>query len=75
MGKKRDLANEHIVDLVSNLVGYMRGYVGSANCPYEYNLLGSEDFDKPIKCINCESCKDDFWVHLESILLAKNVVE
>lgn len=75
MGKKRDLANKHIVDLVSNLVGYMRGYVGSANCPYKFNLLGSENLKKPIKCVDCESCKDDFWVDLESELLDRNVVE
>lgn len=74
MGKKRDLANEHIVDLVSNMVGYMQGYVGNSNCPYKYNLLGAENFE-PIKCTDCETCKYNFWIDLESVLLDKYIVE
>ena len=75
MGKKRDLANEHIVDLITNLIGYMQGYVGNSNCPYKYNLLGAEDIKKPDNCSDCETCKHDFWLSLESELLDKNVVE
>lgn len=75
MGKKRDLANEHIVDLVRNMVGYMQGYVGNANCPYKFNLLGAKNIKKPKKCIDCESCKEDFWIDLEANLLDDNVVE
>lgn len=77
MGKKRDLANSHIVDLVSNLIGYMQNYVGSANCPYQYHLVGAENIEMPEDCCrcDCEKCKHDFWIHLESDLLEKNVVE
>lgn len=75
MGKKRDLANEHIVDLVSNMIDYMQGYVGNCNCPYKYRLLGAENLSKPNKCSDCEKCKSDFWIDLESELLEKYVVE
>lgn len=75
MGKKRDLANEHIINLVQNMVGYMQGYVGDSNCPYKYNLLGAENFRKPDKCSDCESCKESFWINLESELLDRNVVK
>lgn len=75
MGKKRDLANEHIVDLVSNMIGYMQGYVGYCNCPYKYKLLGAEKFVKPTKCSDCETCKHNFWIGLEAELLDKYVVE
>ena len=75
MGKKRDLANEHIVDLISNMIDYMQGYVGNCNCPYKYKLLGTEEFVKPTKCIDCETCKHRFWIGLESALLDKYFVE
>lgn len=77
MGKKRDLANKNIVDLVYNLVGYMKGYVGSCNCPYTYKLLGAENFTKPKDChvLGCETCKEDFYTALTSELLDRNVVE
>lgn len=75
MGKKRDKANENIIDLIKNMVGYMQGYVGECNCPYKFNLVGAENIKKPKNCNNCESCKEHFWVEVESNLLDKNIVE
>lgn len=75
MGKKRDLANEHIVELISNMIDYMQRYVGRCNCPYKYKLFGAEKFVKPTKCSDCETCENNFWIGLESALLDKYFVE
>lgn len=75
MGKKRDKANENIATLVREMVGYMQGYVRDYNCPYKFNLVGAEHIKKPSVCNDCESCKKEFWLDLESHLLDENIVE
>lgn len=75
MGKKRDLANKHIEELVCNMTSYMESYVGRSNCPYKYRLLGADDLLKPTKCIDCESCKEFFWAELAAKLIDKYVVQ
>ena len=76
MGKKRDLANKNIEDLVYELVGYMRGYVGNSNCPYKYHLLMADDIKKPdCPSRSCEDCKDEFFEKLTNKLIDNYVVK
>ena len=76
MGKKKDKANKNIEKLINELVSYQEAYVGSANCPYTFHLLGADDIEKPKSChlIGCESCKENFYIKINENLQEKYIV-
>ena len=71
-----ELANHRIECLIMHMVGYMKGYVGSANCPYKFGLLGSTTLEKP-ECHSwsCETCKEQFYEDLEQQLIRDYTVK
>ena len=75
MGKKRDLANKHIEELIDELVAYEENYVGDSNCPYRFNLVGADGIEKPKSCEDCISCKEDFFLQVNNNLRKKFIVK
>lgn len=75
MGKKRDIANKHIELLIYELVAYEEGYVGRSCCPYKFNLFGANKIEKPKSCDDCETCKEDFYLQVNSNLRKQFIVE
>ena len=62
--------NKIIEYLINELVGYMRGYVGSSNCPYKFHLLMADDIKKPdCPSRSCEDCKDEFFEKLTNKMI------
>ena len=76
MGKKRDLANKHIEKLIDELVSYEEAYVSRSCCPLKFNLFGAERIDRPSNCaqMDCESCKEDFYLQVNSNLRKRFIV-
>ena len=70
MGKKRDKANEHIVELIDELVDTKFYNLGS-NCPYYSHVT------RPCENFNhdCSECKEDWKAKETERLLAKYFVE
>ena len=68
MGKKRDLANEHIVELIDKIIDYESTLIRNS-CP---------KFDCPINDnknkIPCEECKENYLEELREEMLKKYVV-
>jgi hypothetical protein len=75
MGKKRDIANKHIEQLIDELVAYEKSYVGRSNCPYIFTLFGAEEIEKPKSCDDCETCKEDFYLQVNNNLRKLFIVE
>lgn len=75
MGKKRDLANKHIKELIDELVAYEESYVGNSNCPYRFDLFGADGIEKPKSCEDCIGCKENFFLQVNNNLRKKFIVE
>lgn len=75
MGKKRDIANKHIEQLIDRLVAYEEGYVGRGCCPYKFALFGADNIKKPNQCDDCESCKEYFFLEVNNNLRKRFIVE
>lgn len=75
MGKKRDIANKNIETLIDELVAYEESYVGSACCPYKFDLFGADGIEEPKNCEDCISCKEDFFLQVNNNLRKRYIVE
>lgn len=75
MGKKRDIANKHIEELIDELTAYEESYVGRSNCPYLFTLFGADEIKKPKSCDDCASCKEDFFLQVNNNLRKRFIVE
>lgn len=67
MGKKRDLANEHIEILVEELVDTRREALGSGNCPHYRKC--------PPNHGECHDCKWQYFEDMKRSLLKKYIVK
>ena len=74
MGKKRDLANEHIVQLIDNIIEY-ESMDTRNNCPKPYSY---GNFDCPIgdngKKVSWGECKEIYLEQLREKMIKKYVV-
>ena len=75
MGKKRDLANKHIEELIDELVAYEESYVGNSCCPYKFNLFGADSMREPDQCDDCMSCKEYFFLQVNNDLRERFIVK
>ena len=74
MGKKRELANNHIVELIDMIIDY-ENMNTRGNCPKSHSYGNS---DCPIgedgKKVSCEKCKDIYFEQLREKMINKYVV-